>query len=464
MSGRFFRQVERVKSLNASSPELPFSELLSEQSIHELCRQLQIVFRTQIYTPAVTLWVFLSQVLAADQSCRNAVAKLVAFRARRGERIPSLETTSYCQARIALPEELFSRLARGTGRELHQQSRSEWNPHKRCVKVVDGSTSSMPDSCSNANHFGKATNQHGEVGFPIARFVAVFCLATGAMIDLAMGPYTGKRTGELTLFRKLKNAFSPGDILLADRLFCNYCDIAILLHQGVDVVMRMRQSRKLDFRKGKRLGRDDHVVTWNRPDRCPDWLAYEQFLQFPEKLSIREVKVRIEQRGFRSREIIVITTLTDDKNYSKNEVGSLFRHRWQVELDLRSIKCVLQMDVLRCQSPSMVRKEIWAHMIAYNLIRSVMSAAAYENDRQVRQISFKGVQQLVNSLFYAIVNVQSRSELQRICNTILTASLCHQVANRPDRFEPRKRKRHPKPYPKMKLTRQQERTALLKPT
>lgn len=462
MSGRFFRQVEKVKSLNALSPELPFSALLSEQSIHDLCRQLQIAFRCRIYTPAVTLWVFLSQVLAADQSCRNAVAKFVAFRVRRGEPAPSLETGSYCQARSALPEKMFSDLAKRAGRELHEQSRSVLNPFNRTVKVVDGSTASMPDSCSNASHFGKAKNQHGEVGFPIVRFVAVFCLATGAMIDLMVGPYAGKRTGELTLFRKLKNVFSPGDILLADRLFCNFCDIAILLNQGVDVVMRIRQSRKVDFRKGKKLGREDHVVTWYRPDHCPEWLTHEQFQRLPETLSIRELKVRIEQPGFRSREIIVMTTLTDVTIYSKNEVGDLFRQRWQAELDLRSIKCVLQMDVLRCQSPEMVRKEIWAHMLAYNLIRSVMCAAAHENNLQVRQISFKGVQQLVNAFFDAITTAQSRPELRQICDTLLTASLCHHVGNRPNRFEPRKRKRHPKPYPKMKLSRNQERSALLK--
>jgi hypothetical protein len=207
------------------------------------------------------------------ESCRNAVAKFVAFRIAQNLEAPSLETGSYCTARQSLPEELFSRLARQTGQELHGDAKDCWKFGGRNIKVIDGSTVSMPDESANVAYFGKSTNQRGEVGFPIARLVAVFCLATGALIEMVVSPYVGKRTGELSLFRQLLSTFMRGDILLADQQFCTYCDIARLRANGVDVVMRMREDRKRDFRKGKRLGRQDHVVNWTRPDVCPDWLT-----------------------------------------------------------------------------------------------------------------------------------------------------------------------------------------------
>lgn len=459
MHGRFFCQIQRLKSGSDSGPSLPFSELLSEQSINDLLASLQINFRQRVYTPVVTLWIFLSQVLAADQSCRSAIANYIAFCVARREPPPSLDTTSYCQARIKLPEELLSKLATRTGKELHCQASSAATFH-RPVKVVDGSTASMPDESANAEHFGKASNQHGEVGFPIARFVAVFCLSCGAMIDLAIGPYAGKRTGELSLFRRLMNCFQRDDILLADQLFCNYCDIARLLDQGVDIVLRLRSSRLVDYRTGKRLGRKDHQVVWTRPDHCPEWLTAEEFAKLPATLILRELRVEQIRPGFRPKTIDILTSLTDAELYPKPELADLFRQRWQAELDLRSIKVVLQMDVLRCKTPSMVRKEIWIHMLGYNLIRSLMCATALTHGVTVREVSFKGMQQLFDAFWLSIANTTSRVELADCCEAITQCGIAQHVGNRPDRIEPRKRKRRAKPYSEMTLPRDQERELL----
>lgn len=460
MHGRFFRQVERVKSRGASGPSLPFSELLSENSINEILASLQISFRERVYTPVVTLWIFLSQVLSADQSCRSAVANYIAFCVGRGERGPSLDTTSYCQARIKLPEELLSGLAIQTGQALHAKSGSV-APFSRPVKVVDGSTASMPDEPANAEHFGKASNQHGEVGFPIVRFVAVFCISCGAIIELAIGPYAGKRTGELSLFRQLLRGFQRNDILLGDELFCNYCDIAILLSQGVDVVMRLRSSRIIDFRTGKSLGRKDHQVAWKRPAHCPNWLTDEEFSKLPSTLVLRELRVEKTRPGFRSKKIDILTSLLDVELFSKAELAGLFRQRWHAELDLQAIKVTLQMDVLRCKTPSMVRKEIWAHVLGYNLIRSLMSATAFACGVRVRELSFKAMQQLLSAFWHSIVSSTSREQIARLYEAITKSMATQIVGKRPNRFEPRKKKRHEKPYPAMKLTRGKERTLLL---
>lgn len=331
MQGRFFFQIQRLKSRADSGPSLPFSQLLCEESINELLESLQVNFRHRVYTPVVTLWIFLSQVLAADQSCRSAVANFIAFCVGRGKQPPSLETTSYCQARIKLPEELLSTLAIQTGQELHRQAGPSAY-FNRPVKVVDGSTASMPDEPDNAKYFGKASNQYGEVGFPIARFVAVFCLFSGAMIELATGPYQGKKNGELSLFRKLMNCFQRGDILLADELFCNYCDIARLLDRGVDVVMRLRSSRRVDYRTGKKNGRRDHQVTWVRPEHCPAWLTADEFAKLPKSLILREFRIQETRPGFRPKWIDVLTSLLDAKIYLKSKLADLFRQRWQAEI------------------------------------------------------------------------------------------------------------------------------------
>jgi hypothetical protein len=274
-------------------------------------------------------------------------------------------------------------------------------------------------------------------------------------LEAAIGRYCGKQTGELALFRSLNDPFAAGDILLGDRLFCTYCDIVRLEAKGVDVVFRLHASRRADFRRGRRLGRDDHVVCWHKPRQRPDWMNAEDFKALPAELAMREVRVRVAIPGFRVKSLVVVTTLTDPKQFSKEDIATMYRQRWQAELDLRSIKVVMQMDVLRCRTAPMVRKEIWAHFLAYNLLRSVMSAAADEHDVPVRELSFKGTMQLLNEFYHAIVT-STAEHLQTLCTTILTAVTQHRVGDRPNRYEPRKRKRPPKPYPPLKLPRSQE--------
>lgn len=457
---RFFRRIVELKSEWDAKPQLPFSELVTEDHIDSLLRSLGQFYRDRLYSPCVTLWVFLSQVLSPDQSCLNAVSRLLAFRTARGLPACSTNTGSYCTARQRLPESLLAQLTRQTGQELSQQAPATWRLHERTIKLVDGSTVSMPDTPQNEAAFGKPSNQQGRCAFPVARIVVLLCLATGAALELAIGPYRGKRSGEMSLFRALQPSLEAGDIVLGDRLFCSYCDLTRLAARGVDAVFRLPANRLADFRRGRRLGRDDHLAEWRKPAQRPDWLTPEEFAAVPDRLWVREVRVRIATAGFRVRQLVVVTTLTDAGQFSPEEIAELYRQRWQAELDLRSIKSVLQMDVLRCLTPEMVRKELWVHLLAYNLLRSVMCAAADESGLLVRELSFKGALQLLNGLYPYLL--QSAGEvLSRSCEVLLSGVRQHRVGRRPDRFEPRKRKRAAKPYPPLKRPRSQERKQCL---
>lgn len=460
MQRRFFGKLSLWKTRQDAAPSLPFSELLSRDSIQQSLAEDQSDWDAPIYTPWTTLWVFLSQVLSPDHSCRDAVARLLAHRTAQGLPSCSTETGAYCIARQRLPERLVRNLACQTGEELHQQADPSWRLHGRAVKVIDGTTVSMPDTAANAQAFGKSSNQHGEGNFPIARLVALFCLASGAAIETVISPYCGKKTGELSLFRALRHAFLPGDILLGDQLYCTFCDIAQLLARGVDMVTTFGSRQAMNFGERRRLRRDDYLVSWHKPATRPAWLTAAEFAALPDELTLREVRVKVTQRGFRPEKLDILTTLLDPAAFSNRDIAELFRARWHAELDLRSLKISLQMDVLRCKSPEMVRKEIWVHLLAYNLLRSVMCSAAVESQTHVRSLSFKGTLQILNSFLALLMNCP-RSQLDRICQTIFAAVAQHPVGNRPDRFEPRKKKRRPKQYPFMTKSRNEEKQQCL---
>jgi hypothetical protein len=365
-----------------NAPELPFRDLLDPNTVARVVEQNHVTFRERIFTPLVTLWTFLSQVLSPDHSCREAVARLIAFRVARGEEPCGPDTGSYCKARQRLPLKVVTDLTRGTAAELDQKAKDGWTWKGRAVQLVDGTTVSMPDTAANQQTFPQPRSQKAGVGFPLARLVAVISLATGAVRELALGRYKGKQTGETALFRSLWDRFRAGDIVVADRYFASFFGIAPLLARGVDGVYRMHQRRNYDFRRGRRLGVEDHVVRWTKPPR-PEWMDEALYAELPGELLIRELRVRVQRVGFRVEEVVLVTTLLDAREYSKEEVADLYLKRWNIELDLRSIKAVMKMDVLRCETPAMVEKEIWMHLLAYNLIRKLMTQAAAADRRQL---------------------------------------------------------------------------------
>jgi len=420
--------------------DLYFAALLDRESILEAFGSASSVWQGWLYTPAVTVWVFLSQCLSPDHSCRDAVARLAAWLSAQGRRPCSAETGAYCTAREQLPEAGCRRLVCGTGRETEKKAPQEWLWKGRRVRVVDGSTVTMPDTPQNQAEYPQLEAQLPGCGFPIARIVVVLSLAVGTVLEAAIGQYQGKKTGENSLFRTLHDVLAKGDIVLADRYFSGWFDIALLVERGVDVVIRKHQLRATDFRAGIRLGHDDHLVVWNKPQR-PKWMSCEVYEALPEFLMLREVRVQVKQRGFRTRSLVVVTTLLSPAGYAADEIAELYRRRWQAELNLRSIKIALQMDHLRCKTPHRVRNEIWMHLLAYNLIRRAMAAAAFQSGAKPWQVSFKGALQTLNQF---LPQLGCAASVTAICEALVRCIAAHIVGNRPDRYEPRVRKRRPK--------------------
>jgi hypothetical protein len=452
------RPVDSLRRHFAQDAGLPFADILSAVQLEHVLGACQVRFRERIFSPLVTVATFLSQVLDPDHSLRQAVARLVAYRVASGLAACSPDTRAYRKARQRLPESVWAELTRRTGRDLLREAPARWCWHGRDVKVVDGTTLSMPDTPANQRAYPQPASQQPGLGFPILRLVALFSLAVGTVLDVAVGPWKGPQTGEPSLFRALHHHLGDGDVLLADRYFCGYGHLALVRQRGADVVMRLHHRRHTDFRRGRRLGRDDHIVTWHKPTQCPDGLDAATFARLPDTLTMRELRVRVPGRKSRSRTIVVATTLLDPDAYPKDSIAALYRQRWHAELDLRSLKTFLQMDVLRCHSPALVRKEIWAHLLAYNLIRKVMAQAALKHHLSPRQISFKGALQTLNA-FSDLLRRCAPRDLAALCGCLLDAVATHRVGNRPDRVEPRAKKRRPKPYPLLNRPRDQARKA-----
>ena len=411
-----------------------------------------------VYTPCVTLWAFLGQVLCPDHSCRAAVARLGALLVSRGETPCPPATSPYCKARQRLPLGVLARLARQTGQFLEEAAVDQWLFKGRRVQLVDGTTVSMPDTPENQAAFPQNRTQKPGLGFPIARLVAIISLATGAVRDLAIGPYLGKQTGETALFRQLWDRLHAGDIILGDRCFSSFFGIAPLLGRGIDGVFRMHQRRKVDFRRGRRLGVLDHIVTWTKP-ACPSWLDQAIFDSLPAQIRIRELRIKVAEPGFRVEELVLVTTLLDPDAFSKEEVAELYARRWQVELDIRSIKVEMRMEVLRCKTPEMVQKEVWAHLLAYNLVRSEMAEAAPLAETTPRRLSLRGAMQ---TMWAFEVEHRRATGLRRVrlVQERRRAIETHRVGGRPGRSEPRAVKRRPKPHDLLTVPRDQARKLL----
>lgn len=432
---------------------LPFLDLISRSSVEAACRFCGHQWRDRIYRPWITLSLFLSQMISDDHSCDEAVQRLQKYRHDQG--LPSVfpDTGSYCDARQRLPEELIWNLARRTGRDVHDRSKKSWLFQGRPVKIVDGSTVVMPDTRENQGAYPQPSTQAPGVGFPMARILVIFSLAVGTVLDAAIGPYRGKQTSELALLRQVIGHFQSGDIVLADRFYCSFWLIAALQARGVDVVVRLHQARTADFRRGRRLGHEDHIVTWPRRLEIPKWMGRAEYDTMPRELEIRELRIRVRDRTKRVREMVIATTLLDCELYSGNELRGLYRERWHAELDLRSLKTVMQMEMLRTKTPEMVRKEIGVYFLAYNLIRGTMAEAARVEQIEPRKLSFKGALHTLRAFEESHLYESTRiaTDLPRLMELIGQK----RVGDRPDRYEPRAVKRRPKPHPLLRMPRQE---------
>jgi hypothetical protein len=460
--GWFRQQVQFLRRQFLQDGDLPFTNVLSEDLVAQALTAIEVLWKDRIYSPLVTLWVFLGQVLSADSCCRAAVARLIAHRLSQRQSPCSPETGAYCQARKRLPEAFFSEVARKTGRALDANVDPQWLWKRRRVYVYDGSSVSMPDTPANQSEYPQPIVQKPGLGFPLARIAAVFSLACGAVLEMGICRYAGKGQSELGMLRTLWNTFLPGDVMLADRLMCAWTEMVMLKQRGVDCVCRLTSHRKADFRRGKRLGPEDHVVKWLKPTK-PRSIDREAYDALPDFLLIRECRVQVEQPGFRIKTLIVATTLLDADQFTKDDLTQLYRARWNAELDLRSLKQTLQMDVLRCKTPELVRKELWTHILAYNLIRTVMAQAATKHGIDPRSISFKGAIQTLEA-FQPVIALQGEHDAafrRNLYEQLLDAIASHRVGDRPDRYEPRQKKRRPKPYDRLMKPRHEAKREML---
>ena len=444
---------------------LHFSEVLTEERVEQAFAEAGVEFHQDeedtVYTSAVTLQAFCSQSLykAEQRSCLAAVSRIAVMLIALGRKPCAKNSGDYCRARAKLSETVIERLTDQVAEGCEHAVSSTWLWHKRHVFLVDGTTLTMPATEANQAEYPQNVAQKPGLGFPIVRMVLLLSLATAMVCGATMGPYAGKGTGETALLRKMIGRIEPGAILVADRYYAGFFMFIAALSGQFGLVARLHQCRKTDFRKAMRLGAGDYLVRWVRPP-CPKWMAQSDYDEIPESLEVRLVDIEVHEPGFRVKQLTVVTTLTDSDVYPPAEIADLYRRRWLAELDIRAIKTTMGLDVLRCQTPAMVRKEIRSCLLTYNLIRQAMLEAAYQSGLVPRKLSFALAMQTIaaSSGMLAVANDELTSRLI----AAQLASLSQQtVGNRPNRVEPRAVKRRPQPIALLTKPRAEARAELL---
>ena len=448
---RLHQAVARFKQSFADRPTRALDELLSRDKVCAIVEEEVGAYRERIYPPLTTLGLFIGQALSADGACQDAVARHLSERTAQGARQCSMSSGPYCKARSRLPLSLIQRLAISVGQSLEDLSCKHWKWRGRSVKLLDGTTISMPDTPANQAVYPQSGEQQPGLGFPLAMLVALVSLSTGAVLRWASGPCRGKGSGEQALFRTLMPHLNAGDIILVDRFHCTYFTMAMLSGRGVDILTRQHQRRLTDFRQGQRLGRRDRLVTWHCPKR-PEWMDQETYARMPRQLSLRQTEV-----GGR----ILVTTLTNARSVTPLELDALYRQRWQVEVDLRSIKAVMGMDILRVKSPSMIDKDIAVHLLAYNLVRGLMARAAAGAEVIARALSFKGTLQLLLA-FQEHLRWTAGKSFGIMSAHLLGAISAMKLPFRPRRIEPHAIKRRPKNHALLTVPRDVARAAMIR--
>lgn len=438
---------QKIVDAFLSQPGLPFAAILSAERIERVFAKHGNLFGIgTIYGTALVVWSFLGQVLrdGKEASCQSAVARVVTHCQQQGTASPTSDTGDYCKARAKLSEPALRDLAREIAGEVEAQADPSWLWKGFHGILIDGFTFTMPDTAKNQAEFPQQKAQKPGVGLPIARAVAMLSLATACVMDVAYGPYAGKETGETALLRSILKSLGAGDLAVMDRYYCSFMMIALLLGQGTQVCARKHHLRHSDFRRGRRLGKYDHLITWTRPQR-PTWMDEETYARIPETLVLRELRYNVVEPGRRTRTIDVITTLVDAEEYTKEEISELYGFRWNSELDIRSIKSNLNLGHVRCKSPEMVGRELWTTFLGYNLIRTTAAGAALLHNKQPRQISFTSTCQYVLSSWMLLsCELLDSAQATAHCKLLLAQIATCEVGNRPGRLEPRvlKRRRH----------------------
>lgn len=435
-------QHSRFRHHAAASDTFRFFHLLASPDLFDALEASLPEHRERLFPPAETLSMFMAQALKPDRSCQGIVDDVAVKRLLHGLPLCSTKTGAYCKARQRLPLSMVSGMVIATGQLITKKVPAKWRWHGRRVRLVDGTTVTLPDTPANQATYPQQNGQKAGLGFPICRIVGLSCLAGGALLNAAMGNFKGKGSGEQGLLRSLLDTLETGDLLLGDAFYATYFLLAELQLRGVDAVFEQNGARKrsTDFRLGKKLGSRDHLIALTKPKICPEWMTQEQYESAPEALTVRELEVSGK---------VLVTTLLCPKTVLKIDLKMLYKRRWQVELDLRNIKTILGMETLSCKTPQMGEKEMWVYLLAYNLIRLIMLQSALLADVLPRTLSFKHTLQLWLAGSDALI----WSNDPEITSTFLLLVAERTVGDRPGRIEPRALKRRPKPYPLLTKTR-----------
>jgi hypothetical protein len=413
-----------------------------------------------VWCPVLTLWAFLWQVVSASKSCAAAVARALAWRLALGLAPCSANNGAYCKARLKLPEPLLEYFALELGARLERRAADHWLWLGRRVKVIDGCTVTAPDTEANQAEYPQRDNLPEGAGFPLVRLVVLFGLATGACTAARSGPYSGKGSGEATLARRLLEGVAAGEVLLGDRIFATYWILAWLLARGADGVFRLHAHRTREggtrsSRLERHVGECDNLLVWRKPKR-PEWMDEQTHAAMPQELRVRVVWKRIEVPGFRTREVTLVTTLLDEAAHPAGGLFALYRRRWEAELDLRSLKQTMKMEHLSCLTPQTLRKELWAHLAGYNLTRAAQARAARDRGLLPWRLSFAGARDLVSEMRERLT-WSVGSHRAGVLRALWVAVGQRVTPDRPDRVEPRRVKRGPKAYPRLREPRAQAR-------
>ena len=386
--------------------------------------------RQRVYSPWVTFVAFLGQVLTRGSACRESVRRVQGWCVADQLPLPDESTSAYCQARARLD---VAQVKEGHEHIMQwfEERRAPATWRGRQVRVLDGCGVSMPDTLENRKEWPYAGGQKPGCGFPTAQLVGLFCLATGRLVRFAFADW---KTHEIPLARQLIAWIQPKEIVLADRAYCGWGFMALLQRKEVDVVLRLHQARRTQ--EGR--------VTWAKPQRPKATWDEALWAELPDELQLRVVTFRVEVRGFRTKEVTVVTTLLDEKAYPDRANAELYRQRWSVELFFREIKTALGLDVLRCQSPDLIEKEVWMQVTAYNVVRALMLTAAKAHRVPVDRLSFKGTVDTLRQWTPLLAPALFVSQIAR--KELLRVIAADQLLRRPNRSEPRAVKRRPKVY------------------
>ncbi len=430
------QQHRAVRAQAHNSDAYAFFNLLTGPELFDTVESLLPRHRERRFPPTETLSMFLAQALSADRSCQRAVDEAAIKRLVAGLPASSTHTGAYCRARIRLPIEMVRTLAAHVGQWVWGHAPDAWHWRGHRVRLVDGTTLTLPDTPANQAAYPQPRTQKPGLGFPLCRMVGLTCLGSGALLNAAIGPYRGEGADEQSLLRCILDTLERGDLLLGDAFYATYFLLCTLRERGVDAVFEQHGSRQrtTDFRRGQRLGQRDHLIVLPKPAIKPHWMSQAHYELAPESISVRELRT-----GGKT----LVTTLLCPKHTDKAALRSLYCSRWHVELDLRNIKTTLGMEPLSCQRPAMAIKEIWVYLLAYNLIRLMMAQAALLAHRLPRQLSFKHTVQI----WIAWIQHANRIDYPDKLYGLFVLIAQQRVGERPDRIEPRALKRRHKPYP-----------------